>query len=239
MTHCLDDNYVVYHLHSHYSNGTTNIDSITKPQQYINKAKELGMSSIGFSEHGNIFAWYKKKKMVEEAGMKYIHAIEAYITANTDIENKSRDNYHCVLIAKNTDGLKELNELTSLSFNKKDIHFYYVPRITYDELKNTSDNIIITTACLGGILNKASDELQQDFIKFLAKNNHRCYLEIQHHKIQEQKEYNLKLWEISKKTSVPLIAGTDTHCLDEVDVEGRKLLQKEKKYHSLMRMVLI
>ena len=28
-------------------------------------------------------------------------------------------------------------------------HFYYNPRITFDELKNTSDNILILTSCLG------------------------------------------------------------------------------------------
>ena len=74
------------------SNGTTNIDSITNFRDYIARAKELGMSAICFTEHGNIFEWIHKKEEVEKAGMKYIHGIEAYITES--LEYKKRDNYH-------------------------------------------------------------------------------------------------------------------------------------------------
>ena len=44
------------------SNGTTNIDSITNFRDYIARAKELGMSAICFTEHGNIFEWIHKKE---------------------------------------------------------------------------------------------------------------------------------------------------------------------------------
>ena len=33
--------YTVYHLHTDLSSGVTNIDSVTKYHQYVNKAKEL------------------------------------------------------------------------------------------------------------------------------------------------------------------------------------------------------
>ena len=55
------NNYVVYHLHSDLSNGVTNIDSVTKYGEYIDLAKSVGMSAIGFSEHGSVFEWYHKK----------------------------------------------------------------------------------------------------------------------------------------------------------------------------------
>ena len=84
------------------SNGITNIDSITDFHDYVDRAKELGMTSFCFSEHGSLFAWLKKKEYIEECGLKYIHGIEAYITEdNESSESKNRDNYHCVLIAKN------------------------------------------------------------------------------------------------------------------------------------------
>lgn len=70
-----------------------------------------------------------------------------------------------VLIAKNKEGVCELNKLSSISFNEE--HKYYAPRITIDELINTSKNIIVTTACLGGILFKANDEYRKKFLKFL------------------------------------------------------------------------
>ena len=153
-----DNNYTVYHLHSMLSNGVTNIDSITSYKEYIAYAQSLGMKALAFAEHGCIFEWVHKKQEIEKAGMKYIHAIEAYITNDKNIEDKHRDNYHCVLIAKNYDGVKELNKLVSTSFNRQDIHYYYTPRMTFEELYNTSDNILITTACIGGVIAKADNE---------------------------------------------------------------------------------
>ena len=112
------------------------------------------MKAFGFAEHGSVFEWVHKKNSIEEAGMKYIHGCECYLTAG--IEEKINDNYHVILIAKNFDGKNELNALVSSSFNRKDGHFYSKPRITMDELINTSDNIIVTSACLGGILHGTS-----------------------------------------------------------------------------------
>lgn len=283
-------NYTVYHLHSDLSNGVTNIDSVTKYKEYVEYAKSLGMTALAFAEHGNIFEWIHKKEAIEEAGMKYIHAAEVYLTDNDSSENitysaidlflsaqtkkdirvkikdyyqredgawvatiddenhlnygkatlididslekeyvKHRDNYHCVLIAKNYDGVKELNRLISSSFNRDDYHFYYAPRIGLNELYATSNNIIVTTACLGGVLNKAIDDnVKREFMRFLIKNKHRCYLEIQHHNCEDQATYNKMLYEIHKKFDIPLIAGTDTHCLNDTHVEGRNILQKGK-----------
>ena len=220
--------YCVYHLHSDLSNGVTNIDSVTKYKEYVEYAKSLGMTALAFAEHGNLFEWVHKKEAIEAAGMKYIHAAEVYLTTDIDVENKHRDNYHCVLIAKNYDGVKELNKLISASFNRDDYHYYYAPRIGIDELYNTSDNIIITTACLGGVLNKSDDSLKTEFLKFLIKNKHRCYLEIQHHNCVDQAIYNKLLYAIHQKTDIPLIAGTDTHCLNDTHIEGRSILQKGK-----------
>ena len=281
---------VYYHMHSWLSNGTTNIDSITDFRDYVKAAKECGMRALGISEHGNIFEWVHKKEAIENAGMKYIHCVEAYITENENdncvsyeakdmmfginvkfdkyditfdgkyttkvkrsdypalqdkskneyvdlwvdettikpIYNKERDNYHCVLIAKNYDGVKELNKLVSKSYNRSDCHFYYMPRITMNDLLDTSDNIIVTTACLGGILHNGTDNIRETFISFLAQNKHRCFLEIQHHDVIEQIEYNRFLYELSKSIDVPLIVGTDTHALNEEHMDGRHILQYAK-----------
>lgn len=224
----MNNNYCVYHLHSDLSNGTTNVDSVTKYYEYVDYAASLGMKAMAFSEHGNIFEWVHKKEAIEKAGMKYIHAVEAYLTEDNDADDKHRDNYHCVLLAKNYDGVKELNKLVSTSFSRNDHHFYYMPRITFEELFATSKNIIVTTACLGGVLNKGNELTKKRFMKFLVSNKDRCYLEVQHHNCDDQIAYNKELYAISNKTGVPLIAGTDTHCLNDVHVEGRKILQKAK-----------
>lgn len=220
-------NYTPYHVHSMLSNGVTNIDSITDFHEYIDKAQQLGIKAFGFSEHGSLFAWVKKKEYIEKCGMKYIHAVEVYLTEDISGE-KIRDNYHCVLIAKNYDGVKELNKMVSVSFNRQDGHFYYMPRVTFDELISTSDNIIITTACLGGVLYNGTPTAKEKFLGFLKRNKHRCFLEIQHHNCQEQIEYNQLLASLSSSLDIPLIAGTDTHAINEEHMQGRAILQKAK-----------
>lgn len=222
-------NYTVYHLHTDLSNGTTTLDSVNKYKQYVDKAKELGMTAMAFSEHGNIFEWLHKKEYIESNGMKYIHGFETYVTLGS--EEKTRDNYHIGLYARNYDGFLEINKLSSNSFERDGVHFYFSPRITFEELINTSDNIIVTTACLGSILNSDDEKIKSDFIKFLSKNNHRCFLEIQHHNVQEQVDYNKYLLGLSLEHDIPLIAGTDTHALDKDYMVGRAILQSRKGIH--------
>lgn len=223
------NNYTPYHVHTQLSL----LDSCTKYQEYIDRAKELGMTAFAFSEHGNIFEYYHKKTAIEAAGMKYIHAVEAYITEDPD--SGVRDNYHCVLLARNYDGYLELNKLVSHSYNRKNVkivgddeRYYYSPRITFEDLINTSSNIICCTACIAGILSKGTDSIKQRFIKFLQNNSDRCFLEIQHHNVDSQKRYNQYLYELSQKINVPLIAGTDTHALNDKHIKGRDILQLSK-----------
>ena len=219
-------NYVCYHLHSDLSNGVTNVDSVTKFDRYIERAQQCGMKALAFSEHGSVFEWWHKKQAIENAGMKYIHAIECYLTYN--LNEKVRDNYHCILIARNYQGFLELNKLVSTSFNRKDNHFYYVPRISFEELFSTSDNIIVTTACIGGVFGKAEDHIQKEFLDFLTLNKHRCFLEVGHHIDEKQVDYNKKMLDLSDRYGIRLIAGTDTHVLNEAHEKGRQILQLSK-----------
>ena len=222
-------NYTILHCHTMLSNGVTNIDSVTSYDQYIKQAHEWGMKAMALSEHGSVFQFIKKKLCMEEHGMKFIAAEEFYVTQT--LSEKVRDNYHCLLIAKNHDGVLELNKLSSKSFNREDNSFYYVPRITIEDVKDTSNNIIISTACLGGILNKAPDSIKDDFIQWLTAHKDRCFLEIQPHLDENQIAYNRYLWELSKQTGIPLLMCTDTHALNAAHVEGRRILQKAKDIH--------
>lgn len=222
-------NYTIYHCHSDFSNGVTNIDSITKYYQYVDRAKECGMTALGFSEHGSVYSWLKKKESIEAAGMKYIHAEEFYLTESVD--EKVRDNYHCVLIARNKAGKDELNRLSSEAFRRDTNNFYYVPRLAMDRLFETSDNIIVSTACLASPLSKGVPSVKEKFLTFLINNKDRCFLEIQHHNVPEQIEYNQKLYKISRDFGIPLIAGTDTHALNQEHLKARALLQRAKDVH--------
>lgn len=243
------DNYVMYHDHSDISNLTagTGADSITKYQDYIDYAQQLGMTAMAISEHGSVINWIKKKESMEKAGLKYIHANEVYLTKkiNKDENGKlvlERDNYHYMLLAKNYDGVLELNKLTSNSY-EKDGHYYYNPRITFDELKNTSDNIIMTSACLASplwrlfnkaydnnynVINKKALKEMEELLHWMGKNRHRMFFEIQYHDHPQQKAFNQLLMRWSKQLGIPLIAGTDTHALNKEHAKARQLFLKSK-----------
>lgn len=221
----------VLHLHSMDSNpysGLT-VDSITPFQAYIDKAKENRICALAFTEHGAVLHNIAKKQACEKAGIKFINAEEFYVTEKIDKDNLVRDNYHCCLYAKNHDGVLELNKLSSVSFNRDDGHFYYNPRITMDELEGTSDNILILTACVGGMLCKGTKDVQERFLKFLVENKHRCWLEIQPHNFDLQIRYNQYLYGLSMKYGLKLIATNDIHEIDKEHLEGRKIEQKSHK----------
>lgn len=216
------NNYFCYHLHTEDSL----LDSCTNHKLYTDRAAELGQKAIGFSEHGNIYNWIEKKMYANSKGLKYVHECEVYLTATLD--EKIRDNYHTILIAKNYEGFKELNLLIDKSTQPD--HFYYKPRITFDEFFLISDNIIKISACLASPLSKypclenANRKIYDKLLKIYD------YYEIQPHvKSIDQIKYNQMLYEASKQYGKPLIVGTDTHSLNKYKAECRSILQKAKK----------
>lgn len=228
------NNYVPFHIHDDTSNCNGYADSCTSYKEYIKLAKKQEISSLGFSNHGGIFDWIKKKQDCDKAGIKYIHGVELNLCTKLEADERG---YHICLYAKNWDGVKELNKLVSISTSKgknedkTDRHFYYHPRISIQELMNTSDNIIITTACLASILWHKKDDkdgVVKSLLQWLSKNKHRCFLEIQYHNCEHQITYNRLLYNWNKEYDIPLIAGTDTHSSSKYKAECRKILQISK-----------
>lgn len=221
------------HLHTDMSNSNI-FEVVNNYKQYIDKAAEMGMDAIAFTEHGNVLSWYNKKIYAESKGLKYIHGSEVYVTLT--FEEKKRDNYHMILLAKNFEGFKELNKMVSTGFERDDKHYYYNPRISWEDVMNTSDNIIITTACLGGVLwqlhkgssDKAVASKLSEVVQWFADNKERVFLEVQPHDHPEQIQYNKLLSTLSKKTGIRLVAGGDTHALTPEHDAVRKIIQKAK-----------
>lgn len=211
------NNYVPYHVHSDLSL----LDSCTKYQDYVDRAVELNQRAIAITEHGKPLQWIAKKMYCDKKGIKYLHGVECYLTETH--KEKTRDNYHTILIAKNYQGVLEINKLISLSCN--DDHFYYVNRLSFDEFLKISNNVIKISACLGSPLNKIG--LNHPYYEKLVK--HYDYLEIQPHNCEDQIAYNRHLAALATKYKKPLIAGTDTHSLNSYKAECRKILMKAKR----------
>lgn len=158
-------------------------------------------------------------------GIKYIHGVECYLTEQ--LEPKVRDNYHTILLAKNYEGVKEINRLCYIASQPD--HFYYRPRLSFDEFLGISDNVIKISACLASPLNEwRKNHLQYSTSKFADIMLHYDYLEIQAHDFSEQIQFNTFLMDLSSKTGIPLIAGTDTHSINQYKAECRTMLQYSK-----------
>lgn len=226
--------FVNLHRHDDYSNGNT-VEIVTKYTDYIEQDKINGVKAFCITNSGNVGGWVKRKEISEKYGMKYIHGIEMFVTES--LEDKIKDNYQLILLAKNWEGVKEINILSSRSFNGRglddeDYHFHYVPRISREEVFNTSDNIIILT---GGL----NSPLWQNYIRnfdheytlwknFIISNSHRVFLEVQPHNINEQKLYNQHLLKISSDYGLKIVATNDVHSLNPDHEITRNLLKLAK-----------
>lgn len=210
----------MYHCHSDYSL----LDSCTKYQDYVDLAVQNGSKALSISEHGKPLNWTEKWAACKKAGIRYIHSVEIYLTE--DLSARVRDNYHTVLMAKNMDGVRELNALVSKSCDKD--HFYYTNRISFDEFLAISPNIISTSACLASPLNKLPDTHPR-YMELAQKYD---FLEVQAHNHPDQIAFNKRLLALSKKLDKPLIAGTDTHSSTPYKAECRSVLlsAKHKSY---------
>ena len=210
----------MYHCHSEYSL----LDSCTKYQDYIDLAVQNGQPALSISEHGKPLNWTEKWAACKKAGIRYIHSVEIYLTEA--LEPKVRDNYHTVLMAKNMDGVMELNALISKSCNRD--HFYYTNRISFDEFLGLSENIISTSACLASPLNRLPPD-HPYYERLVRKYD---FLEVQAHKHPDQVAFNKRLSELAKQYGKPLIAGTDTHSSSPYKAECRAVLlaSKHKSY---------
>ena len=213
------NNYVVYHLHTEQSL----LDSCTNYKDYVDRAVELGQSAIAFTEHGNVFNWVEKKMYCDAKGIKYIHGVECYLTEQ--LEPKVRDNYHTILLAKNYEGVKEINRLCYVASQPN--HFYYRPRLSFDEFLGISDNVIKISACLASPLNLHGENETRTSVP-INLIRHYDYLEIQAHDFREQILFNQSLINWSREFGIPLIAGTDTHSLNQYKAECRTMLQYSK-----------
>ena len=95
-------NYVGLHVHTHYSL----MDGVATPQEYVNRAVELGMQAIAITDHGTLSGHREMYRAAKEAGIKPILGIEGYMTtdmadkrAKADRTDPLDQNYHHIVIS--------------------------------------------------------------------------------------------------------------------------------------------
>ena len=210
--------YKNYHKHDHTGNPWA-MDVVVKPEEYCKRAVELGHDTVFTVNHGvtgNIFEWMELSK---KYNLKMCYGMEAYFV--NDRFEKDRSNKHIVIVAKNNDGVMQLNDIMTEAHSTG---FYYKPRIDKELLFSLNPkNFIITTACVAGIWN--DPEL---ILALNRKFGSNFFLELQAHNIPIQKEVNQRLLDFSKKAHIPIIHANDSHYIYQSDSKYRDILLKAK-----------
>lgn len=207
---------ICLHVHTEYSLQ----DGIIRPKELVDYVKELGMTTVAITDHGNMHGVIDFYKSCIEGNIKPLVGIEAYITSDLDnTEKKTRDNAHLVLLAKNNKGYHGLLKLCSNAYLN---NFYYKPRIYIGYLRDYSEDLIATTACLAGPVASAfrkgegvyGENALDNMLKIFGEN---LYAEIQDNQEPEQKPYNQWLVHVCNRKGVPLIITSDAHYLKKED----------------------
>ena len=227
--------FVHLHLHTIYSF----LDGLVKPGELAKKLKKFGMKAVAITDHGNMHGvvdFYttmlgKDEKgnynKLENAEIKPVIGMEAYISAHDRKEKAKSDAFHMLLLAENETGYKNLCYMASTAFVDG---FYYKPRIDRALIKEHAEGIIATSACLGGEIPRAlvagryddAKRIALEYIELFGKNN--FFIELQVNGIKEQEEVNPLLIKLARELGVGLVATNDVHYLSPEDAEAQDIL---------------
>ena len=216
-----------YHKHTHYSNIKT-LDCVSKPEDYMKRAIELGHITYFTTEHGFQGNIYEANTLCEQYGLKCIYGVEAYYVDDM-YDKSSRSNYHLMLVAMNDNGRKEINKIMSLANTDG---FYYKPRIDLKCLLSlTPTDVIVTTACVASPMFKGDNWEENFFVPVYNHFKNNLYLEVQTHNEKIQIEHNKKLLKVKEKYNIGLIHANDSHYINTEDAKYRDLFLNAKGMH--------
>jgi len=146
--------------------------------------------------------------------------------------------YHLVVVAKNHEGLKNLFRLVKRSYKEG---FYRFPRIDFEMLREHSEGLHVSTACLGGIFsnrvlrgsmqNVSDVVIQRELLNIADRfvdvlQPGAFHLELQFNNLPPQHTVNRHLIDLAKKTGIPLIATADSHYPDPEKWQARELYKR-------------
>ena len=131
----MENKFVHLKLHTEYSL----LEGVGKIDEYVEKAKEIGMKALAITDT-SMFGAIEFFKKCKNAGLKPIIGLEVFLDGLEKVGE-----YSLTLLAKNQNGYKNLSKLSSISYSRFTRNRN---KIKYDELKKYSDDLYILS---GGI----------------------------------------------------------------------------------------
>ena len=214
------------HLHTQFSL----LDGACRLDRLVSRAKELGMTSLAITDHGNMYGAVDFYRECKKQGIKPVIGCEVYVAPRTRFDKDKaldKEYNHLILLVKNETGYKNLIKMVSLAFTEG---FYFKPRIDRDLLEKYSEGLVCLSACLKGAIPQLL--LQKDYeiakkealwyYELFGEGNY--YLELQDHGLPEQKTVLDGLKRISDETKIPLAATNDVHYIEKKDAPVQQVL---------------
>ena len=196
----------------------------------MEKALAMGYDAVAMTDHGVLFGAVEFYKVAKKAGIKPIIGCEVYVAPRSRHDRTPKvddDPHHLVLLAENETGYRNLVRLSSIAFTEG---FYYKPRVDLEVLRQYSEGLIATSACLSGEIPKLLLAGRQEEAYNKAREYREIFgpddffLEVQDIGIADQGEVNKKIVAMSRELGIPLVATNDVHYLDMGDASLHDVL---------------
>ena len=213
------------------------MDGLNTPHELLEAAKNQGQTCLAITDHGSLASHRDMQVAAKELGMKPILGLEAYISSTDRFDkravSKREDNTslynHIILLAKNNQGLKNLQKLSQIAWTEG---YYHKPRIDMEVLWEFGDGIIVISGCMNGLISKAIERGENDKAEELVKQfkerfKDDFYIEVQAH---NPESLNTALLELADKFGVKPVATGDCHFAkkEERDLEELLLILSTK-----------
>ncbi len=216
-----DSSFCHLHVHTDFSL----LDGACRIDRLMSRAKDLEMSALALTDHGNLFGAIQFFNAAKANGIKPLIGCELYMTTGSRLEKKGRAEdgksyYHLGLLAKNLTGYQNLLKLVSDSHLRG---FYYKPRTDMETLAQYSEGLIGFTGCLASLVPQHllhdrevdAREACAKFVDIFGKENY--FVEIQDHGIPEQKKIIPGLLKLGEEFGLKVIASNDVHYVNASD----------------------
>lgn len=243
---------VELHLHTNMSA----MDGMTSAKELVSRAIAWGHKAIAITDHGVVQAFPEACNTAAKAGIKIIYGMEGYLVDDDAFYDdygfgvddeipaeyiekvRAEKTYHIIIIAKNTQGLKNLYKLITDSNLK---FFKRRPRIPRHRLMQFREGLIIGSACEAGELYRAlvdqkSDEdilriaSFYDYLEIQPNGNNAFILRSQDERyerfktVEDLENVDRQIIHIADKLGKMVVATCDVHFIDPGNAVFREIL---------------
>jgi DNA polymerase-3 subunit alpha len=212
--------FVHLHVHSEYSL----LDGLSRIPRLARRARALGMPALALTDHGTMYGTIDFYRACRREGVKPILGIETYLAARrmADKEEEDRQSRHLLLLAMNDIGYRNLLKIASVSQLEG---FYYRPRIDRDYLAAHSEGLICTSGCMASEIPRllangkmaAAEKAAEWYLSLFSRD--RFFLEVQEHDLPELTRINQRIFDLSRRLNIRLIAANDVHYVRQEDAD--------------------